>query len=113
ICVFSFHPNKNITSIEGGALVMGDEREAREIEVLRFHGIAYLPDRTRDVGVAGGQFHLPDATAAVGGGGRKVQPAAARRRGGGAAPRPPPQFQQKAQRAAPPLLRTPAYRSGL
>jgi dTDP-4-amino-4,6-dideoxygalactose transaminase len=66
ICVFSFHPNKNITSIEGGALVMGDEHEAREIEVLRFHGITYLPDRTRDVAVAGGKFNLPDVNAAVG-----------------------------------------------
>jgi dTDP-4-amino-4,6-dideoxygalactose transaminase len=66
ICIFSFHPNKNITSIEGGALVMGDEREAREIEVLRFHGITYLPDRTRDVAVAGGKFNLPDVNAAVG-----------------------------------------------
>jgi len=66
ICIFSFHPNKNITSIEGGALVMGDEREAREIDVLRFHGITYLPDRTRDVAVAGGKFNLPDVNAAVG-----------------------------------------------
>jgi dTDP-4-amino-4,6-dideoxygalactose transaminase len=66
ICVFSFHPNKNITSIEGGALVMGSEAEAREVEVLRFHGIRYLPDRTRDVAVAGGKFNLPDVNAAVG-----------------------------------------------
>jgi dTDP-4-amino-4,6-dideoxygalactose transaminase len=66
ICVFSFHPNKNITSIEGGALAMGDEREAREIEALRFHGITYLPDRTRDVAVAGGKFNLPDVNAVVG-----------------------------------------------
>jgi dTDP-4-amino-4,6-dideoxygalactose transaminase len=66
ICIFSFHPNKNITSIEGGALVMGDEREAREIEVLRFHGITYLADRTRDVAVAGGKFNLPDVNATVG-----------------------------------------------
>ncbi len=66
ICIFSFHPNKNITSIEGGALVMGNEAEAREIEVLRFHGIRYLPDRTRDVTVAGGKFNLPDVNAAVG-----------------------------------------------
>jgi dTDP-4-amino-4,6-dideoxygalactose transaminase len=66
ICIFSFHPNKNITSIEGGALVMGDEHEAREIETLRFHGISYLPDRTRDVAVAGGKFNLPDVNAAVG-----------------------------------------------
>jgi dTDP-4-amino-4,6-dideoxygalactose transaminase len=66
ICVFSFHPNKNITSIEGGALVLNDEHEAREIEALRFHGITYLPDRTRDVAVAGGKFNLPDVNAAVG-----------------------------------------------
>jgi dTDP-4-amino-4,6-dideoxygalactose transaminase len=66
ICIFSFHPNKNITSIEGGALVMGDEHEAREIEVLRFHGITYLPDRTRDVAEAGGKFNLADVNAAVG-----------------------------------------------
>jgi dTDP-4-amino-4,6-dideoxygalactose transaminase len=66
LVTFSFHPNKNITSIEGGALVMGDEREAREIEVLRFHGITYLPDRTRDITVASGKFNLPDVNAAVG-----------------------------------------------
>ena len=66
ICVFSFHPNKNMTSIEGGALVVGDEHEAREIEVLRFHGITYLPDRTRDVAAAGGKFNLPDVNSAVG-----------------------------------------------
>jgi len=66
ICVFSFHPNKNITSIEGGALVLNDEHEAREIESLRFHGITYLADRTRDVAVAGGKFNLPDVNAAVG-----------------------------------------------
>ena len=66
ICVFSFHPNKNITSIEGGALVVSNEHEAREIERLRFHGIAYLPDRTRDVATASGKFNLPDVNAAVG-----------------------------------------------
>jgi dTDP-4-amino-4,6-dideoxygalactose transaminase len=66
ICIFSFHPNKNITSIEGGALVVGDKHEAREVEILRFHGITYLPDRTRDVAVAGGKFNLPDVNAAVG-----------------------------------------------
>jgi dTDP-4-amino-4,6-dideoxygalactose transaminase len=66
LCIFSFHPNKNITSIEGGALVLNDEHEAREVEVLRFHGIRVLPDRTRDVAVAGGKFNLPDVNAAVG-----------------------------------------------
>jgi dTDP-4-amino-4,6-dideoxygalactose transaminase len=66
ICVWSFHPNKNITSIEGGALVVASEREAQEIEVLRFHGIARLPDGTRDVAVVGGKFNLPDVNAAIG-----------------------------------------------
>jgi dTDP-4-amino-4,6-dideoxygalactose transaminase len=66
ICIFSFHPNKNITSIEGGALVLPDEREARDVEVLRFHGITVLPDRTRDVAAAGGKFNLPDVNAVVG-----------------------------------------------
>ena len=66
LCVFSFHPNKNITSIEGGALVVNDEREARDVEVLRFHGITRLPDNTRDVLVPGGKFNLPDVNAAVG-----------------------------------------------
>jgi dTDP-4-amino-4,6-dideoxygalactose transaminase len=66
ICIFSFHPNKNITAIEGGALVVNNEREAQEIEVLRFHGIARLPDGTRDVPVVGGKFNLPDVNAAIG-----------------------------------------------
>lgn len=66
ICVFSFHPNKNITTIEGGALVVRDEQDAAAIDVLRFHGITRLPDGTRDVTVAGGKFNLPDVNAAVG-----------------------------------------------
>ena len=52
LTTFSFHPNKNITSIEGGALVVNDEAEAKRVEALRFHGITYLPDRTRDVAVS-------------------------------------------------------------
>ncbi len=66
LCVFSFHPNKNITTIEGGALVVNDEREAAEVDILRFHGISRLPDGTRDVTVGGGKFNLPDVNAAVG-----------------------------------------------
>jgi hypothetical protein len=66
VCVFSFHPNKNMTTIEGGAVVVGAEDEARRIDVLRFHGIVRLPDGTRDVAVAGGKFNLPDVNARVG-----------------------------------------------
>src|SRR6266480_672100 len=48
LVTFSFHPNKNVTSIEGGALVVNDASEAKRVEILRFHGIEYLADRTRD-----------------------------------------------------------------
>jgi len=66
LVTFSFHPNKNITSIEGGALVVNDDAEARQVEALRFHGITYLPDRTRDVAFPGGKFNLPDVNARIG-----------------------------------------------
>src|SRR5436309_2819133 len=66
LTTFSFHPNKNITSIEGGALVVNDDAEAKRIETLRFHGITYLPDRTRDVAFPGGKFNLPDVNARIG-----------------------------------------------
>jgi dTDP-4-amino-4,6-dideoxygalactose transaminase len=66
LVAFSFHPNKNMTTIEGGALVVNDAREARKVEVLRFHGIERLADGTRDVGVAGGKFNMPDVNARIG-----------------------------------------------
>jgi dTDP-4-amino-4,6-dideoxygalactose transaminase len=66
LVTFSFHPNKNITSIEGGALVVNDDAEAHRVETLRFHGITYLPDRTRDVDFPGGKFNLPDVNARIG-----------------------------------------------
>jgi len=66
LVTFSFHPNKNITSIEGGAIVCNDAEEARRIEVLRFHGIERQPDGTRDVGFPGGKFNLPDVNARIG-----------------------------------------------
>ncbi len=66
LTVFSFHPNKNMTAIEGGALVLNDEAEAREVEMLRFHGITRLPDGTRDVAFPGGKFNLPDVNARIG-----------------------------------------------
>jgi len=66
LVTFSFHPNKNITSIEGGALVVNDADEAARVDALRFHGITYLPDRTRDVAFPGGKFNLPDVNARIG-----------------------------------------------
>jgi len=66
IATFSFHPNKNMTTIEGGAIVVPDEDTARRIEVLRFHGIERLPDDTRDVAVASGKYNMSDVSAAIG-----------------------------------------------
>ena len=66
LVTFSFHPNKNMTTIEGGAIVCNDAGEARRVEALRFHGIERLPDGTRDVATAGGKFNLPDVNARIG-----------------------------------------------
>ncbi|WP_332854747.1 DegT/DnrJ/EryC1/StrS family aminotransferase [Duganella sp. S19_KUP01_CR8] len=66
IAVFSFHPNKNMTTIEGGAIVVASEDEAKLVDVLRFHGIKRLPDDTRDVAIAAGKFNMSDVSAVIG-----------------------------------------------
>ncbi len=66
LVLFSFHPNKNMTSIEGGALVVNTEVEAKRTEILRFHGITRKADYTRDVAEVGGKYNMPDVSAVVG-----------------------------------------------
>lgn len=66
LATFSFHPNKNMTTIEGGAIVFASEAEAKRAEVLRFHGIRRLPDGTRDIEEAGGKFNMSDVSARLG-----------------------------------------------
>ncbi|HEY6239689.1 MAG TPA: DegT/DnrJ/EryC1/StrS aminotransferase family protein [Burkholderiales bacterium] len=66
IVSFSFHPNKNMTTIEGGALALNDEREAAVVDQLRFHGIKRLPDGTRDVERAGAKYNFSDVSARLG-----------------------------------------------
>src|SRR5271170_4146088 len=39
LVVFSFHPNKNMTTIEGGAVSSADAATAQLLEQYRFHGI--------------------------------------------------------------------------
>ncbi len=63
---FSFHPNKNMTTIEGGALVMDDPAEASLAEQLRFHGIKRKDDGTRDVEHAGAKYNFSDVSARLG-----------------------------------------------
>ena len=63
---FSFHPNKNMTTIEGGALVVNDAREAKRVEELRFHGIRRNADGTRDVAQPGSKYNMSDVSARLG-----------------------------------------------
>lgn len=62
---FSFHPNKNITTIEGGAVSGGAPEEVHALELHRFHG---LEKQGVDVDVlfAGGKANLTDVAARVG-----------------------------------------------
>ncbi len=63
---FSFHPNKNITTIEGGALVLNDEREARLAEQYRLQGVVRTGFDGMEVELVGGKFNLTDVAARVG-----------------------------------------------
>jgi dTDP-4-amino-4,6-dideoxygalactose transaminase len=62
---FSFHPNKNMTTGEGGCLVMNDD-EARLFEKLRLQGVTRFADGSMDVDVPGGKANLTDIAAAIG-----------------------------------------------
>lgn len=66
LVVFSFHPNKNLTTIEGGALSIREPNEVKRVERLRFHGIARADDGSTDVIEAGGKYNLTDVAATVG-----------------------------------------------
>jgi dTDP-4-amino-4,6-dideoxygalactose transaminase len=66
LVVFSFHPNKNMTTIEGGALVIDSAAEARRAELERFHGIERTASGEIEVELPGGKSNLSDVAAAVG-----------------------------------------------
>ncbi|MDO8893132.1 MAG: DegT/DnrJ/EryC1/StrS aminotransferase family protein [Sulfurimicrobium sp.] len=63
---FSFHANKNMTTSEGGCLVLNDESQIPQAEKLRLQGVVRAPDGTMDVDVAGGKFNLTDIAARIG-----------------------------------------------
>jgi dTDP-4-amino-4,6-dideoxygalactose transaminase len=63
---FSFHPNKNVTSIEGGCLVMNNESEVRLAEQYRLQGVIRTGFDGMEVELAGGKFNLTDVAARVG-----------------------------------------------
>jgi dTDP-4-amino-4,6-dideoxygalactose transaminase len=63
---FSFHANKNMTTIEGGALAVAKEDDARAIELQRFHGLRMSGPGEMDVLIAGGKGNLTDVSARIG-----------------------------------------------
>jgi dTDP-4-amino-4,6-dideoxygalactose transaminase len=66
IVSFSFHPNKNMTTIEGGALSLPSNAELETIELQRFHGLRRDPDGNADVLLPGGKYNLSDVSACIG-----------------------------------------------
>jgi len=62
---FSFHPNKNMTTIEGGAVSGGSPEEVKALELHRWHGQVKTPSGT-DTLFAGGKANLSDVAARVG-----------------------------------------------
>lgn len=63
---FSFHPNKNMTTIEGGAISGGSPQELKAIELERWHGQIKSGVDGFDTLTAGGKSNLSDIAAAVG-----------------------------------------------
>ncbi len=63
---FSFHPNKNVTTIEGGCLVLNDEHEAKLAEQYRLQGVVRSGFDGMEVDLVGGKFNLTDVAARVG-----------------------------------------------
>ena len=66
LVAFSFHPNKNMTTGEGGCLVLNTEQEARHFEKLRLQGVTRSVDGTYECDLLGGKANLTDIAAAIG-----------------------------------------------
>ena len=66
LVVFSFHPNKNMTTIEGGAITTGDAGAAELFEQYRFHGIKRNSAGEVDVMFPGAKSNLTDIAAQIG-----------------------------------------------
>jgi dTDP-4-amino-4,6-dideoxygalactose transaminase len=72
--VFSFHPNKNMTTGEGGAVATRDETVAKQVALLRFHGIdreawnrfGRKGAQDYEVVAAGYKYNMMDLQAALG-----------------------------------------------
>ena len=63
---FSFQANKNLTTVEGGCLVLNTEAEAKLAEKFRLQGLTRQGMDGMDVDVLGGKDNLTDVNAAIG-----------------------------------------------
>lgn len=66
IVSFSFHANKNLTTIEGGALVLNNEDEAELARKYRLQGVTRTGYDGMDCDLLGGKYNLTDVAARVG-----------------------------------------------
>lgn len=74
IAIFSFHPNKNITTGEGGMVCTPDESLAEEVSLLKFHGMsreawkrfAASGTPNYDILLPGFKYNMMDIQAAIG-----------------------------------------------
>jgi dTDP-4-amino-4,6-dideoxygalactose transaminase len=66
LIAFSFHANKNITTAEGGAIVLPGNGDIALAEKLRLQGVTRFDDDGMDVDVVGGKFNLTDVAARIG-----------------------------------------------
>jgi dTDP-4-amino-4,6-dideoxygalactose transaminase len=62
----SFQANKNITTGEGGCLVLNDGEEARRCELWRLQGVERFADGDLDATLPGGKHNLTDIAAQLG-----------------------------------------------
>jgi dTDP-4-amino-4,6-dideoxygalactose transaminase len=63
---FSFQANKNITTGEGGCLVLNNAEEARLAEKYRLQGVTRSGVDGIDVDLLGGKYNMSDIMAAIG-----------------------------------------------
>jgi dTDP-4-amino-4,6-dideoxygalactose transaminase len=63
---FSFQANKNLTTVEGGCLVLNNDEEAKLAEKFRLQGLTRQGMDGMDVDVLGGKDNLTDVNAVIG-----------------------------------------------
>lgn len=63
---FSFQANKNLTTVEGGCLVLNNTDEARLAEKYRLQGLTRQGMDGMDVDILGGKDNLTDVNAVIG-----------------------------------------------